>query len=119
MVYVALLLNVCLLVTGQIFFKWGLKAAGGFSLERILHIIFNPWILAGLVLYVVATVLWFYVLVKLPLSTAYPMQAISYILSLFVSRFLFHESIPWTRATGVAVILLGVALVAYQPRVHG
>lgn len=119
MVYLVILINVCLLVLGQLFFKWGLEAAGGFSLSNLFTAIFNPWIILGLVLYVLATLLWFYVLARVPLSLAYPMQSISYVLGLFVSRFILHETIPWTRWTGVVIILLGVAIVAYQPKLAG
>jgi drug/metabolite transporter (DMT)-like permease len=118
MIYIATLINVCLLVTGQILFKWGLEAVGGFSVAKIFSIVFQPWIILGLMLYVVATVVWFYVLSKANLSLAYPLQSISYVIGLFASRFILHESIPATRWMGVLVIMLGVALVAYQPKVH-
>ncbi|MCL6445331.1 MAG: EamA family transporter [Alicyclobacillus sp.] len=119
MIYVVIFLNVCLLVTGQVLFKWGLEAVGGVSVANLAALMLNPWILLGLVLYVVATVLWFYVLSKVSLSLAYPLQSLSYVLGQFASRFVLHESVPWTRWAGVCVILLGVAIVAYQPRVHG
>lgn len=117
MIYVAIIINVCLLVTGQVLFKWGISStAGGFSWSNLLTLLINPWIVLGLALYVVATVLWFYVLSKAPLSLAYPLQSLSYLLGLFVSRYVLHESVPWTRWVGVLIILAGVAVVAWQPR---
>lgn len=118
MIYLILLINVLLLVSGQVLFKWGLEASpSGLSIRSISVTLLNPWILLGLVLYAVATLLWFYVLKRAPLSLAYPIQSLSYVLGLLVSRYVFHETIPWTRWVGVLVILFGVAIVAYQPRI--
>jgi multidrug transporter EmrE-like cation transporter len=52
------------------------------------------------------------VLSRLPLSVAYPLQALAYVLALIPAYFLFHESITLTKLAGVAVILLGVYLLA-------
>lgn len=116
MIYAVVLINVCLLVCGQVFFKWGLSGQkGGLTPTNILPLFVNPWIVLGLALYVVATVLWFYVLSRLPLSVAYPLQSLSYVLGLFASRYILHETVQWTRWMGVIIILLGVAVIAYQP----
>ncbi|MBX5436618.1 MAG: EamA family transporter [Alicyclobacillaceae bacterium] len=117
MIYLCILLNVGLLVSGQICFKWGLApAAGRAGANAVAAIALNPWIWTGLALYVVATAVWFYVLARAPLSVAYPLQSLSYLLGLFASRFVLHEPVPWTRWMGVCIILAGVALVAYIPR---
>ncbi|GGJ09958.1 putative 4-amino-4-deoxy-L-arabinose-phosphoundecaprenol flippase subunit ArnE [Alicyclobacillus cellulosilyticus] len=116
MIYAVILLNVCLLVFGQVCFKWGIAQSGGFSLSHLAALLANGWTILGLSLYVVATLVWFYVLSRVPLSLAYPLQSVSYAFGLFVSRYVLHESVPWTRWVGVLVILLGVTLVAYTPR---
>lgn len=116
MIYAVLLANVGLLVCGQVFFKWGLGSLkGGLSVSNVLVLFLNPWIILGLILYVLATVLWFYVLSKLPLSLAYPLQSMSYVFGLLASRYVLHEQVHWSRWLGVLIILLGVAVIAYQP----
>lgn len=116
MIYVILFANVCLLVCGQLFWKLGLGSLkGGLTASNLFPLFLNPWILLGLFLYVIATVVWFYVLSKMPLSVAYPMQSLSYVLALFVSRYVLKEQVSWTQWAGVLIILVGVAVVHYQP----
>ncbi|WP_044481636.1 EamA family transporter [Paenibacillus antibioticophila] len=107
--YLLLLGNIVLLVTGQVLFKVGLARIGGLNWGKLVT---SPAVLGGIMLYAVATVLWFAVLTRLPLSVAYPMQAFAYVLAMFPAYFLFHESITASKAAGVAVILFGVYLLA-------
>ncbi len=108
-----LAINIILLVTGQTLFKIGLSKVS-FSLENIFKVIFQPYVFAGLILYVVATVIWFYVLTKVNLSVAYPIQSLCYVLAAFVGLFLFHEAIPMSRWIGIGLIVLGAAVVAWK-----
>lgn len=106
--YGILLLNIILLVFGQILFKLGLQSSGGLNWLRLATSI-HIW--SGLCLYGVATVLWFIVLSKLPLSIAYPLQSFAYVLSLIPAFFLFHETITLTKVIGIAIIMFGAYLV--------
>ncbi|MCL6594313.1 MAG: EamA family transporter, partial [Alicyclobacillus sp.] len=63
-------------------------------------------------LYAVATVVWIYLLKQLPLSLLYPLQSLAYVAAVCVGMWVFHEPVPWTRWLGLAVILVGVVLVA-------
>ncbi|MWC30290.1 EamA family transporter [Paenibacillus sp. MMS18-CY102] len=107
--YLLLFSNVLLLVAGQILFKWGLQKAGGLQWARIA---LSPTIWSGLALYGFATLLWFAVLTRLPLSVAYPMQSTAYVLGLLAAWFIFGESLSATKLIGCAVILIGVYLIA-------
>lgn len=111
MVYLLILLNVLLLVAGQVFFKMGLEQTGGFHLSNWLQVFLSPWILLGLFLYVVATGLWFVVLSKVNLSIAYPLQSLSYVLGVLAAWLIFHEPVSLIRWVGVAVIMVGVVLI--------
>lgn len=104
-----LLGNIVLLVTGQILFKLGLQRAGGFVWQKMIT---SPLLISGLALYGIATLLWFAVLTRLPLSQAYPMQALAYVFALIPAYFLFGEIITISKLAGVAVILFGVYLLA-------
>ncbi|MDR9856042.1 EamA family transporter [Paenibacillus sp. VCA1] len=106
--YLLLLCNIILLVFGQILFKLGLQNSGGLHWEKLIASV-HIW--CGLGLYGLATLLWFAVLSRLPLSIAYPLQSLAYILALVPAYFLFHETISMTKIAGVAVILLGAYLI--------
>ncbi|EJY56029.1 hypothetical protein URH17368_1422 [Alicyclobacillus hesperidum URH17-3-68] len=113
MLYVVLILaNVCLLVGGQTLWKYGLQHRDLTDIRSIVVAMFSPWVIAGIVLYVVATVIWIFLLNKLSLSLLYPLQSLAYVLAILVSMFVFHEHIPALRWVGVGVILAGVALIA-------
>lgn len=106
--------NVILLVAGQTLWKYGLQSRDLTNLKSVLIAMFSPWVIAGIVLYVVATVIWIYLLNKLSLSLLYPLQSLAYVAAIFVSIFLFHEHVPPLRWVGVAIILVGVSLVAVK-----
>lgn len=107
--YLLLLGNILLLVTGQILFKIGLGRSGGLHWGKLAT---SPAVIGGVGLYGLATLLWFVVLSRLPLSVAYPLQALAYVLALVPAYFLFHETITLTKLFGVVAILLGVYLLA-------
>lgn len=109
-----ILFNVLLLTSGQILWKKGLIQVGGISLANILDVVFSPLVLLGLLLYVVATVVWFIVLSKADLSYVYPLQSTAYVLGVIAAWLIFKEVIPPTRWLGVLVIIAGVALVSYK-----
>jgi len=106
--------NVVLLTSGQILWKIGLTREGGLSLDNMLRVALSPFILAGLALYVVATVVWFVVLSRAELSYAYPMQSMAYIIGVVAAWLLFKEAVPMIRWIGVLVIIAGVVLVSYS-----
>ncbi|MEC0175543.1 EamA family transporter [Paenibacillus favisporus] len=112
MAYLMLLLNMLLLVAGQISWKIGLQQQGGIHLGNLLQVLFSPLILLGIVLYAVATGLWFVVLSRLPLSLAYPLQSLAYAAGIFAAWYFFGESVPLNRWIGAAVIVLGAVIIA-------
>ncbi len=109
-----ILLNVILLTSGQLLWKKGLTAAGGISLANILQVFMSPLIAAGLLLYVLATVVWFAVLSRADLSFAYPLQSMAYIVGMIAAWLILKEAIPVTRWIGVLIIMLGVGVVSYK-----
>jgi drug/metabolite transporter (DMT)-like permease len=111
--FVLLLSNIICLVLGQTCWKIGLGNLHlhGNLFQKFFQFVFSPFIFLGFILYILATIIWMYLLSKLPLSFLYPLQSIAYVLSLFVGAFLFKEQIPVTRWIGTGVILLGVYMV--------
>jgi len=114
MPYLALVANVLLLVGGQLLWKLGMSQPQGGPLLR--HILLCPLIWGGLCLYGVATVLWLYVLSRLPLAVAYPMQATAYVLGMVAARGLLGEPVSGVSWAGGLLILLGVGLVGVGAR---
>ncbi len=102
------ILNSGLTVLGQTLWKIGLDKMEGYSLKLLL----NPLILGGVFVYGISTVLWLYVLSKLPFSTAYPLNSVAYALSLFVGFFIFKENIDLRKIIGTILILAGVFYIA-------
>jgi multidrug transporter EmrE-like cation transporter len=114
MVYVLLVLNIILLVTGQTLWKIGLDRLGGMQLQNWIAVLLSPYIMGGIVLYGLATVLWLAVLSRLPLSLAYPLQSIAYIAGLLVAFYLFREAVPLNRWLGAGVIMAGIIILSWK-----
>jgi len=112
MVYVLLLINISLLVTGQVLWKMAVTGIEQWSISTAIGVIFSPLFIGGASLYVIATGLWLVILSKLPLSVAYPSQSIGYVFGAILALFIFRETISITQWGGMAVIIFGVYLVA-------
>ena len=107
-----LLLNIIMLVAGQVLFKLGLEKMGGVALANSWKAMFVPHIIAGLVLYALATLVWFVILSRMPLSTAYPIQSLAYVLGMVIALLIFNEPVSLTKWVGAGVIIIGVILVS-------
>ncbi len=113
MILVLIFISVLLGATGQVLLKMGALRLGGVADLGLLlwRILTNPHILAGFALYGVASVLWIVVLSRAPLSLAYPLLSLGYVLVLLASAYVFGETIPAVRVAGIAAILVGLVLV--------
>uniref|UniRef100_C5D881 EamA domain-containing protein n=1 Tax=Geobacillus sp. (strain WCH70) TaxID=471223 RepID=C5D881_GEOSW len=114
--FVLILLNTFILVTGQFLWKYGMMKTT-FKLDplSIIKILFSPFIFSGLVMYGFATILWLFILSRVPLSIAYPVQSIAYVLAVFGAYFIFNEPLSPTKIIGVILIILGVSLIGLSP----
>ena len=113
-----ILAGVLLNAAAQLFLKAGTNRVGefAFSLDNVVPIgtklIANPPILAGLTCYVVSVVVWIMGLSRVPVSVAYPMLSVGYIVNAFAAWMLFGESITAQKLIGIGFIVIGVFLVA-------
>ncbi|KAF6634920.1 EamA family transporter [Paenibacillus polymyxa] len=112
--YLLLLLNILMLVSGQAFFKLGLDKMGGVTINNAWKALLSPTIIIGLVLYAIATLVWFVVLSRIPLSTAYPIQSLAYVLGILLASWIFHEPISPVKWTGAIIIIIGVLFIAVE-----
>ena len=102
------LINVALLVCGQLMLKLGTHGKDVSSIADIIRLLFTPYMLVAIALYGAATLLWVYILTKVPISYAYPIQALAFPMVVIMSVLLFQESAPVNRWIGVAIIIVGV-----------
>lgn len=111
--FLLVILNTFILVCGQFLWKYGMeKQADAFSsIFSIIRLFFTPYIFTGLVMYGLATVLWLFILTKVPLSSAYPLQSLAYIIAVFGAFFIFGEAITFWKIAGVLFIMIGVSLI--------
>ena len=111
------LVSISLGAVGQFLLKVGVNKMGGFAFKRgelvntAIKIATQPYIVIGILLFVMSMVIWLAVLSKMELSRAYPMVSISYVLVALMARFILGEQLSLTRIAGIAVILIGVILV--------
>lgn len=111
MPYIMVAISVLLGAVGQILFKKGMMAVGGFELSRILHILFTPSIFMGFVFYGTSSIIWLYVLSKFQLSSVYPILSMGYVITALAGYFLFQEKLSPVNAFGILFICIGVILI--------
>ena len=118
MMYALLLGTVLCEVCGQVCFKLGVGHEAGpepFAGIRgfLLGLVRSPWIVAGMLVYVVEFVIWFAALSLTPLSVAFPFMALSYCGVVLASRFILGERVSRRRWLGTFAVAAGVALVCW------
>lgn len=72
----------------------------------------EPHIAGGLACYVVSVVVWLIGLSRVPVSIAYPMLSLGYVINAVAAHYLFAESVTLSRWLGIGFIVVGVWLVA-------
>ena len=95
---------------GQLLLKSGAQQLSG--LERsgfLLAAARDAHVLAGLAAWGASTVCWLYVLRVAPLSRAYGLSSLTYVLIPLASMHLFGEQLRRVHVVGMALIILGVA----------
>jgi len=101
---------------GQVYMKKGLKEKPLDVREifsaKIFSTVFEPNVFIGLTLYVVSAVVYLTILSKAEISYVYPMIAIGYVITAFLAKMYFNESITALRWVGILLILGGVFLIA-------
>jgi multidrug transporter EmrE-like cation transporter len=101
-------------VAGQLFLKSGAQhLAGHGRLGFLLAAFRNVQIISGLVAWAASTLCWLYVLRVAPLSRAYGLTSLTYVLILFASVFLFGEQVRRVHVVGTVLIVMGLACLLY------
>ena len=88
-----------------------LFAVGERHVTEITRIVLQPYILSGLVCYIVSVSLWIAALTKVPVSVAYPMLSIGYIVNAVAAHYVLGEELGVQKLVGIGVIVIGVFIV--------
>jgi drug/metabolite transporter (DMT)-like permease len=93
-----------------------LNFAGENIILKVLQIVFNPWVFAGLTTFVISMASHLYVLSKVELSFAYPFLSLAYVAVAVFAYFIFKEDLNAWRIGGIAFICVGTVLIAQSGR---
>jgi drug/metabolite transporter (DMT)-like permease len=110
-----LLFAVISAATGQVMLKHGMQIAtarvhdSGGSLA--LRAATTPWVLLGLVVFGISAIAWLAALSRVPLSVAYPFNALGYLVILIASIVLLHERASALTWVGSFLVVSGLLIV--------
>lgn len=106
-------------VYSQLIIKWrisgrfaGLKIPEGIwpKIATLFTVIFDPFILSGLVATFVSGLCWMATMSKLEISYAYPFTSLGFVLVVLLSGLLFGETLNAWRICGVILIVAGITV---------
>jgi len=101
--------------TGQLMLKHGMQLAtarvakSGGSL--VVSAATSPWILLGLAVFGISAVAWLAALSRVPLSVAYPFNALGYLVILTASILILHERANMLTWLGSLLVVSGLVIV--------
>ena len=113
-----LLTGVLLNAGAQLLLKAGTNVLGVITLTRdnwwdtLWKMATQGYFVVGVICYMVSLLVWIIGLSRVPVSVAYPMLSLGYVINAVAAYYLFGESVTVTRWLGIGFIILGVWLVA-------
>lgn len=108
----ALILSVTISSVAHLALKLGAPgAAAKVSAGEFLQAL-NPWVIAGIGGHGLAMAVWLYALSRVQLSFAYPFLALGYVFVALLSYYVLGEQISLARIAGMAIIIIGLCIVA-------
>jgi multidrug transporter EmrE-like cation transporter len=115
-----LITGVILNAGAQLLLKAGTNALGVITLTReswfdtLCRMGTQGHFVIGVACYMVSLVVWIMGLSRVPVSVAYPMLSLGYVINAIAAHYLFGEAVSASRWLGIGFIILGVWLVARQ-----
>jgi len=110
--------GVMLNAAAQILMKAGTNSIGhfDFSMGNILPVgwkLATEWhIVTALFCYALSVVVWILALSRVPVSIAFPMLSMAYIVTALAAWYLLGEPLSPTKMAGIGVIILGVIIIS-------
>lgn len=112
--YVQIFLGAVLDTAGQVLMKKGAAAVGP-SAGVLSAMGFTPlasgWTWLGIAAYLISLTSWLYVLRTIPLSVAFPLISVIFLLVPLSAELFLHERITAHRWVGIGLVLLGVVAI--------
>lgn len=118
------LVSFSLIITGvilnaaaQLLLKAGTNAVGHFEFQSQniipvgMQLAFQPYIMGGMACYAISLVIWIMALSRVPVSIAYPMLAIGYLINALVAWQWLGEALSAQKLLGISFIIIGVVLI--------
>lgn len=102
------------LPVGQVMFKSAAVYSAKQTGPLLLKLMTNWPLLSAFAWYGVTSLLWFYILTKVPLSRAYPFALAGTSLVPIAAWLIFKEPIGWRMTAGFALMLAGLFVVQSQ-----
>jgi multidrug transporter EmrE-like cation transporter len=109
---VFVLLSSCSVTAAEVFLKLGATATSNEGIWGP-SMIFNPWVIAGIIAYIGGLALWLIGLPHMPLHLAYGLAAIVHLLVPLASWMFLRELIPLGRLAGMFLILGGSIVLSF------
>ncbi len=111
-----LIIGIVLNALASILIKASAKDQVEASMEGVIKgVLLNPLLLGGLASFGLAFFAYRYTLGHMKLSVAYPVfTSCGFIIVLIASRFLFQEQLNMIQWVGIALVLGGIWMIAYQ-----
>ena len=111
-----IVVSIALAIIGQLLMKYGMMQFGQFGmaefLPKLLPMIFQPYVFAGIAAFAVSSVFWLVVLSRMDLSLVYPLVSIGYIVTAIFSSIYFGETVSLVRWIGIITICVGVFFIS-------
>jgi multidrug transporter EmrE-like cation transporter len=86
--------------------------SGRISFPAIMHLLGAVPLWIGLACYGISVIVWLGALSRVPVSIAYPMLSIGYVVNAFAAAMLFGEALSIGKLAGIAMICAGVITLA-------
>jgi len=112
--------SVLLNAAAQLFLKAGTNVVGTVSfggadtVQTLLQIARIPWFWAGFACYGISLFTWIATLSRAPVSVAYPLLSIGYVVNALMAYWLFGESLTVQKIVGIGFIVTGVVLLSWN-----
>jgi len=107
-----ILVTVAFSAMGQLLLKSGAQHLASLGrLEFLLAAVRNVQVLSGVAAWTASMLCWLYVLRAAPLSVAYGLTSLNYVLVPLASLYVFGEQIRRPQVVGMALIIMGIACV--------
>ena len=115
-----ILFTVATNAAAQLLLKQGMNGVGAFNVGSepifglIFRIIFNPFVFAGLVMFVVSMGSHLFVLSRVDVSFAFPFLSIAYVLVAVWAHFFMNETLTLNHIIGIGLIVSGTVFISLK-----